>query len=129
MSRRNQGRIRSMTDTSLNGSESSSPSKSNEKESLVSSNSSRRSEPHDQDEAQGDHLPRAAQVILHHPTLSVTAAFSIGFGLGMLVTVALARPHKSWLERHHLPETLHDLTGGFRRLPGMIAHHMPGSLT
>ena len=69
-----------------------------------------------------------AQVVARYPVATLLASFSAGFGLGVLATAVFSRPDQGWRDRHDLPETLHDVSSGLRRIPGMIARHLPDSL-
>ena len=71
-----------------------------------------------------------AQMAARNPLTTLVASFSVGFGLGILATAILSpREPKGWLERHHLPDSLEEVSSGIRRIPSMIAHQLPDSLT
>ncbi len=89
--------------------------------------------PHMRNELGGTHhdqlqLPSysaVSAVITRHPALSMAAGFSVGFGLGVLITAVLSGGHeRSWMERHHIPEHLHDLTSRLRHIPEQISRRM-----
>ena len=82
----------------------------------------------DSAEERGGDLLGYAQQVACHPLTALVASFSIGFGLGVLVTSIFSREEKAWWERQNLPESLHDVASGFRRIPGMIAQHLPDSV-
>ncbi len=69
-----------------------------------------------------------AQVFARYPLATLLASFSAGFGLVVLATAVFARADRGWLGRHNLPESLQDVSSGLRRIPGMIAQHLPDSL-
>jgi hypothetical protein len=74
-------------------------------------------------------MPALAHLISHHPILTLVGVFSAGIGLGMLATAVIARSEEGWWHRHGLPESFHDLGTGLRRVPEMIAQHLPESIT
>ena len=76
----------------------------------------------------GGELLGYEQVIARHPLATLVASFSAGFGLGVLATAIFTREDRGWWERHNLPESLHDVSSGLRRIPAMIAQHLPDSL-
>ncbi|HEV3164907.1 MAG TPA: hypothetical protein VGZ22_12835 [Isosphaeraceae bacterium] len=83
-------------------------------------------------EAVGEKYRRAGEMVAHNPTQSVLVSFGLGFGLGVLLTVALSSREESWYERH-LPDSLHDFPESLRRLPERIseaiARHIPRSMS
>jgi hypothetical protein len=81
-------------------------------------------------EGQGDEVRTFAQAVSRHPLPVLVGAFGIGFGIGILVTAALARPQKSWWERQ-LPDSFFDMASSLRHMPGDVAsslRHMPGDM-
>src|SRR5437016_578375 len=50
----------------------------------------------------GDSLREYEQVVAQYPLVALVTGFSVGFGLGILVTAALAhRREETWLQRQH----------------------------
>ncbi len=76
----------------------------------------------------GGNLLENAQVVARYPLATLVASFSAGFGLGVLATAVFTRQETTWWERHDLPESPHDVSSGIRRIPAMIARHLPDSL-
>ncbi len=76
----------------------------------------------------GGDLRGYAQVVARYPLATLVASLSAGFGLGILATAVFTRENKAWWERHNLPESFYDVSSGLRRIPGMIAQHLPDSL-
>ncbi|MFO0950697.1 MAG: hypothetical protein U0835_05995 [Isosphaeraceae bacterium] len=71
----------------------------------------------------------SAQVFARYPLATVLASFGAGFTVGVLVTAALTREKKGWLERHGVYDSLSDVSSQLRRIPGKLAEHLPDSLT
>ena len=69
------------------------------------------------------------QIVTRHPLASLMVGFGLGFGLGVLAIAVFRPDEENWLERHGLPGSLHDLSSNLRRVPGMLAEHLPESLT
>jgi hypothetical protein len=65
-------------------------------------------------------------MIARNPRPSVMLAFGLGFGVGVLVTLALAQDDESWFDRN-MRRPLLDLPDRLRRmhLPEGIARRMP----
>jgi ElaB/YqjD/DUF883 family membrane-anchored ribosome-binding protein len=67
---------------------------------------------------------RAEEIVTENPSEAVLIAFGVGFGLGLLLTMAMTRREETWVERH-VPDR-------FRDLPDMIAervaHYLPRSM-
>jgi hypothetical protein len=82
-------------------------------------------EPSDVDDEQVDELYSYARVVARYPVTSLVASFSVGFGLGVLAVAVLPRNEESWLERQRFPRSLHDLSSSLRRIPSMVAEHLP----
>jgi hypothetical protein len=60
---------------------------------------------------------RAQGLVGRHPTPSLLIGFSLGLGLGMLLTLAVARPEEPWWRRDwRLPDSL-------RHLQDRLTHH------
>ena len=79
-------------------------------------------------ELRGEGLLEYERVIARYPLAALVATFSAGFGLGILATAIFAREDRGWWDRHNLPESLPDVSSGLRRIPGLIAEHLPDSL-
>ena len=79
-------------------------------------------------ELRGEGLLEYERVIARYPLAALVATFSAGFGLGILATAIFAREDRGWWKRHNLPESLPDVSSGLRRIPGLIAEHLPDSL-
>ncbi len=77
----------------------------------------------------GGDLLGYAQVVARYPLAILVASFGAGFGLGVLVTAAFTCDNRGWWERHNLPESLHGVSSGLRRIPARIAQHLPDSFT
>jgi len=90
------------------------------------------------DAARDDLARRYRQVegtVARHPMSSVLIGFGAGFGLGLVVTILLARPESTWSERHlpdplrKLPDAFQDLADSLRHLPKSLASQVPASLS
>lgn len=81
------------------------------------------------EENEGGDMLGLAQFSARHPVTAVVGSFGIGLGLGVLLTAIFSqKKDESWLERHHLPNSMHDLTASLKRLPSRIAQQLPDSL-
>ncbi len=70
---------------------------------------------------------RAQQFVSDRPHTSLLAAFGVGFGLGLLVTLLLKREEEeSWFERY-APDAVQNLPGRFQEARDKVASAMPGS--
>jgi hypothetical protein len=74
-------------------------------------------------------MPAFAHLVSQHPILTLVGVFTAGIGLGVLTTAVLTRYQEGWRNRLGLPESFHELGAGLRRVPGMIAQHIPQSIT
>jgi hypothetical protein len=60
--------------------------------------------------AVGQRYRRAEDLVSRHPTSSVLLGFSLGLGLGVLMTIALSQPEEPWWRRDwRLSESLRHL--------------------
>ena len=78
-------------------------------------------------ESRGDDLLGFAHLAARHPVTTLLASFSVGFGLGVLVTAIVPREDRGWWARRHFPHSLRDLRDGLGRIPDQIARHLPDS--
>jgi hypothetical protein len=75
-------------------------------------------------EVVGRGYERAEGVISDNPTQSLMIVFGLGFGLGLLLTVALTGREETWYERH-VPDSLRDLPD---RIADRISRNLPRSM-
>jgi hypothetical protein len=70
---------------------------------------------------------RAEGMVARNPTPSVLISFGMGFGLGMLLVMALnQREESTWSEwSHRLGDSLRHMPDRLRHVPESIARHMP----
>jgi hypothetical protein len=68
---------------------------------------------------------RAESMIAENPAQSLLVVFGLGFGLGLLLTVALTSREETWYERH-VPDSLRDLPD---RIADRVARYLPRSMT
>jgi ribosomal protein S17E len=71
-------------------------------------------------------MGRVQQFVSDRPQTSLMAAFGVGFGLGLLVTLLLNREQESWFERY-APDALQDLPDRFQHAKHKVASAMPSS--
>lgn len=76
----------------------------------------------------GDDMHAIGQIVAKYPLVSLVAGFGVGFGLGVLATAIFTRDDRSWMQRNHLRESLHDLSSSLAQLPRTLAEHLPDSL-
>ena len=77
-----------------------------------------------------DRMDRARRMVSERPHASVLAAFGVGFGLGLVVTLLLSRAEGTWFERY-APEAIQDLPDRLRHAKDRIASAasaVPGSI-
>jgi hypothetical protein len=128
MSRKNQVRAWRYGEDRLENDPSPADNQSNEPNDAPASRLPHRSGHEDSSEHAGGDLLGYAQVVARYPLTTLVASFSVGFGLGVLATAVFTREDRGWWERHNLTESLHDVSSGLRRIPAMIAQHLPDSL-
>lgn len=128
MSRKNQVRARRNGEDRLENDPSPAETQSNEPNDAPPSRLTHRSGHEDRSEHGGGDLLGYAQVVARYPLATLVASFSAGFGLGVLATAVFSREDRGWSEHHNLPESLHHVSSGLRRIPAMIAQHLPESL-
>ncbi len=73
-----------------------------------------------------DEAGRAGAFVVRNLYATVMTSFSIGFGLGLFVTLLVTRREAGWFERY-APEAIQDLPDRFRHLPEQLKH-VPESL-
>ena len=67
------------------------------------------------------------QAVTERPYSSIMTGFGLGFGLGLIVTLLLARDEEeSWFERH-APESIQNLPDRFQRARQHLASSVPQS--
>lgn len=81
------------------------------------------------DEADGGGMLGLAQLGARHPVTAIAVGFGLGFGVGVLVTAALSRREERWWEHGRLHDSMNDVSSRIRRVPSMIAEHLPASWT
>ncbi len=128
MSRKNQVRGRRNGADRLEYDPSQAETQSNDPDDAPTSRLPQSSRPEKRSEPGGGEVLGFAQVFARYPLATLVASFSTGFGLGVLATAVFSRADRRWLGRHNLPESLQDVSSGLRRIPGMIAQHLPDSL-
>ena len=67
---------------------------------------------------------QAEGMMARNPSQSVLIGFGVGFGLGVLLTLALTQREETWWERN-APEPLRDLPD---RIADALSRHLPRSL-
>lgn len=77
-------------------------------------------------EEQAGRWGAVGQIVLDRPHTSLMAAFGVGFGLGLLVTLLLDREEESWFGRH-APESMRDLPGRFDHARHRLGDSLAGS--
>ncbi len=128
MSRENQVRARRNGEDPLEYDPSPAETQSNDPNDAPASRLPHWSRHEDRSEHGGGDVLGYAQVVARYPLATLLASFSAGFGLGVLATAVFSRADRGWWERHNLPESLHGVSSGLRRIPGMFAQHLPDSL-
>lgn len=68
----------------------------------------------------GESYHRAEELVESNPSQAVLLSFGVGFGLGILLTMALSQREESWFERH-VPSSTRDLADVLRHLPERVA--------
>ena len=128
MTRRNPARARQDGSTRLQSETPSTETQPDEVKTAKPSRPPQRTHDEEELEYRGGDLLGYAQVVARHPLATLVTSFSVGFGLGVLAVAAFTREDERWYERYHLPESAHDVSSRLRRIPGMIAQHLPDSL-
>ena len=67
------------------------------------------------------------RMVTDRPHTSLFAAFGVGFGLGLVVTLLLSRQEESWFERY-APEAIQDLPDRLHHARHRLSDSMSGTL-
>jgi hypothetical protein len=67
------------------------------------------------------------RIVSERPYISLTTAFGVGFGLGLLVTLLLNREEEGWFERY-APDAIQDLPDRFKHAQHKLSESMSGPL-
>lgn len=71
-------------------------------------------------ETMGQGYERAEDMIQSNPSQAMLISFGMGFGVGLILTMALSRREESWYERY-IPDSGRDLADALRHLPERVA--------